>query len=172
MSKSLFKIALLAVLTAATMNSCSKNAASQADGAAAPAESAVAASDKTDISTGDNRIIADFITNMYNEGLYWEEDWLLAHCTPKMLQIMKDNYDYDGEGYAFWILRTSSNDSSGGSVLSVTTDDGQWFNYRFTDGDYEGENRLKCYIENGNVWIDDYESVYDGALESYRQSEE
>lgn len=32
------------------------------------------------------------------------EEWITAHCTAEMKQFLRNQYDYDGEGYATWLM--------------------------------------------------------------------
>ena len=119
---------------------------------------------------GDPAIFA-FIKSMYENQLYYDKEFLEHHCTKRMLQHLRDEYDYDGEGYAIWLFRTSAQDGKPGAegvidkVLSITKDSEGWYHYTFTDGGWRGENKLKAHVENGEVMIDDLKSVYDeGAL--------
>lgn len=34
----------------------------------------------------------------------YSEEWITAHCSAEMKQFLRDRYDYDGEGYAKWLL--------------------------------------------------------------------
>ena len=117
----------------------------------------------------DESAIQDFITNMYEKGLYTEYDFLEKHCSKAFLQYLKDQYEYDGEGYAVWLFRTSSNDGKPGAedvkskVLSITKDNEGWYHYTFTDGGWHGENKIKLHMENGKVVMDELKCVYDGA---------
>lgn len=117
----------------------------------------------------DESAIQDFITNMYEKGLYTEYDFLEKHCSKVFLQYLKDQYEYDGEGYAVWLFRTSSNDGKPGAedvkskVLSITKDNEGWYHYTFTDGGWHGENKIKLHMENGKVVMDELKCVYDEA---------
>ncbi len=121
----------------------------------------------------DDAAIQDFITNMYENHLYYEYDFLEAHCSEGMLQYLKDQYEYDGEGYAVWLFRTSSQDGKPGAegvkdkVHSITKDSEGWYHYTFTDAGWNGENKLKVHVENGKVVIDDLKCVYDEDAERY-----
>lgn len=123
----------------------------------------------------DDVLIRDFITNMYEHTLYNDEDFLKAHCTAKMLQYLKDQYEYDGEGYAGWLFRTASQDGKPGAedvkdkVLSITKDSEGWYHYTFTDGGWHGENKMKVHVENGEVMVDELTCVYDEADEEYHR---
>jgi hypothetical protein len=126
----------------------------------------------------DDAIIRDFITNMYENKLYYDEDFLKAHCTAKMLQYLKDQYEYDGDGYAGYRFRTSAQDDKPGAedikdkVLNITKDSEGWYHYTFTDGGWHGENKIKVRVENGEVMVDELERVYDEPLEEYNRKEE
>ena len=115
----------------------------------------------------DDAVIQEFITNMYENHLYCEYDFLEAHCSEGMLQYLRDHYEYDGEGYAIWLFRTGSQDGKPGAegvkdkVHSITKDSEGWYHYTFTDAGWNGENKLKVHVENGKVVIDDLKCVYD-----------
>lgn len=119
--------------------------------------------------------IRDFITNMYEQDLYSETDFLETHCSKALLQYLKDQYEYDGEGYAFWLFRTSSQDGKPeaenveSKVLSVTKDSEGWYHYTFTDGGWHGENKIKLHMENGKVVMDELKCVYDEAASQYNE---
>lgn len=34
----------------------------------------------------------------------YSEEWITAYCSPEMSQFLRDQYDYDGEGYAKWLM--------------------------------------------------------------------
>ena len=120
--------------------------------------------------------IVNFITDMYERGRYLDYDFLNQHCTEEMKQFLKNKYDYDGEGYAVWLFRTSSQDSKPGCedqtdatrILSVKAEGDDWYTYKFLDGGWKGENRIKVFFEEGNFWIDGLKSVYDEAMEAYQ----
>ena len=116
--------------------------------------------------------IKDFIVDMYENQRYNDEPFIKAHCTDRMLDFLKANYDYDGEGYAVWMFRTSGQDGKPGAegqpdkVLSVTKDAEGWYHYQFTDGGWRGENRIKVFNENGKIVVDRLERVYDECAEA------
>lgn len=118
-------------------------------------------------------VIRQFITDMYENQRYYDDDFLEQHCTDVLLKYLKDQYEYDGEGYAGWLFRTSSQDGKPGSegvrdkVLSIIKDNAGWYHYKFTDGGWRGENKVHAYIEDGKVMMDDVERIYDEAEEAY-----
>ena len=129
-------------------------------------------SDKGDAEKNDS-LIRDFITNMYEKELYNDYDFLEAHCTKKMLQYLKDEFEYDGDGYAGYLFRTGAQDDKPGAedvkdkVLKITKDSEGWYHYMFTDGGWRGENKIKVCVENGEVKVDELERVYDEPAEKY-----
>lgn len=132
----------------------------------------IAYHDGTVNATGDaSRDIAEeakgFITRMYENHLYMEEDFLFKHCTPEMMQFLREQYEYDGEGLATWLFRTSAQDGKPGAdgvkdkVLAVKEIGDGWYSYQFTDEGWKGENRIKLNYNGGRFWIDGLERVYD-----------
>ena len=123
-------------------------------------------SDKYDAEKNDS-LIHDFITNMYEKELYYNYDFLEAHCTKKMLKYLKDEYEYEygGDGYAGYLFRTGAQDDKPGAedvkdkVLKITKDSEGWYHYTFTDGGWRGENKIKVRVENGKVMVDEVERV-------------
>lgn len=118
-------------------------------------------------SPSNEAVIHEFITDMYENQLYNEYDFLETHCSKELLQYLKDEFEYDGDGYAGWLFRTGSQDSKPGAegvkdkVLSITKDDDGWYHYTFTDGGWRGENKLKVHVENGKVMMEALERIYD-----------
>ena len=122
-------------------------------------------------------VIQQFITDMYENQKYNEYDFLEQHCTDKLLKYLKEQYEYDGEGYAVWLFRTSSQDGKPGvenvrdQIISIAKDSEGWYHYQFFDGGWRGENKLRIYVEDGKVMMDELESVYDECYETYRNNQ-
>ena len=106
-----------------------------------------------DNSAKDDKLIMDFITEMYNNSMYTEVEFLEEHCTPRMLQQLLDDYEYDGEGYAFWDFRSESNDSTGGKIINIEKKDGRYY-YEASDGGYIFRNILSAFVQDGKVMFD------------------
>ena len=119
-------------------------------------------------------VIRDFITDMYENSKYNEYDFLEKHCTESLLKYLKDNYDYDGDGYAVWLFRTGGQDGKPGSenvrnkIVSITKDNQGWYHYKFIDAGWRGENKIKAYVENGKVMMDELKQVYDENIEYWQ----
>lgn len=106
-------------------------------------------------SAQDDKLIMDFITQMYNQSLYVDRDFLEEHCTPRMLQQLLDDYEYDGEGYAYWDFRSESDDGSsdGNAVIGIEKIDGRYY-YEAKDSGYIFRNILSAFVEDGKVMFD------------------
>lgn len=117
-------------------------------------------------------IIQEFITNMYNNQLYNEYDFLEKHCSRHLLRVLQEDYEYDGIGYAVWDFRTSAQESKPDSsneskIISVESIGDGWYTYEFYDGGWKGQKRIKASIVGGEVIMDVIETVYDEFTESY-----
>ena len=73
--------------------------------------------------------IKSFITKMYNDKQYEDDDFLQKHCSPELLKKLQDAYQYDSDGpaYATWLFRSGQQDSKPGSdgktmMLDVKTE--------------------------------------------------
>ena len=104
---------------------------------------------------GEDKLIMDFIKEMYNNSLYVENEFLEEHCTPRMLQQLRDDYDYEGEGYANWDFRSESNDgfSDENGIISIEKIDGRYY-YEANDAGYRFRNILSAFVQDGKVMMD------------------
>lgn len=119
--------------------------------------------------------IQSFIIDMYENQRYNDEAFLKAHCTEHLLKYLRDQYEYDGEGYAGWLFRTSSQDGKPGSenvrdqIISIAKDNDGWYHYQFFDGGWRGENKVNLWVgSDGKVMMDGIERVYDEHEEYYQ----
>ncbi len=49
----------------------------------------------------------EFLMEVLNPGEdvdTYSEEWITAHCSTEMKQFLRDQYDFDGEGYAKWLM--------------------------------------------------------------------
>lgn len=121
--------------------------------------------------TQDEMIIREFITNMYNDRLFEEYGFLETHCSKHLLEVLEEDYEFDGVGYAVWDFRTSAQDSKPGSeegskVCSVESIGDDWYVYEFYDGGWEGKKRLKASVIDGEIVMDAIETIYDECEEA------
>lgn len=55
----------------------------------------------------DVAIITDFLNSIYHgNGLsdIFEDEWVYQHCSPRMQKTLRNEYEYDGEGWGSWLI--------------------------------------------------------------------
>ena len=153
----------IASMAMITLSSCNGNTQSNNEN---DADSTAIVNENVEAPAVSDDEIKDFITTMYNDYLYGEEEFLREYCTDKMMKkLAADEYEYDGEGLAIWLFRTTAQDGTpdNDGVKSVYREDdnNDWWRYEFIDEGYKGINRIKILIVDGKIQIDDIERVYD-----------
>ena len=119
----------------------------------------VADSSRVADSTARADRIIQFITDMYDNGKYSDYDFLRKHCTAKMLQYLRDNYDYDcesGDCFAVWMFRSDAQDgpSEPNGIVSVMPKGDDWYLYTFYDMGVKGAHLIKIIDKDGLLMID------------------
>ena len=99
----------------------------------------------------DNTKTIQFIKDFYANYVFGAK-----HCTAKLQKQLKDNYEYDGEGYAIWNFRTGMQDgpSDISKVTSVTTLGNGLYKVNFIDMGIKGNRTLKIIDVNGTLKFD------------------
>ena len=115
----------------------------------------------THTSTTKSDEIKSFITQMYNNKLYEDYDFLQKHCYAELLKKLQDAYSYDTDGtaYATWLFRSGKQDSKPGAdnktIMLEVKMDGDWFVYTALDMGWEFTNRIKITNKGGEIIIED-----------------
>ena len=115
----------------------------------------------THTSTTNSDEIKSFITQMYNNKLYEDYDFLQKHCSAELLQKLQDAYPYDTDGiaYATWLFRSGQLDSKSKAddktIMLEVKADGDWFVYTALDMGWEFTNRIKITNKGGEIVIED-----------------
>ena len=115
----------------------------------------------THTSTTRRDDIKSFITQMYNNKLYEDYDFLEKHCSAELLKKLQDAYPYDTDGiaYATWLFRSGQQDSKpeadDKTIMLEVKADGDWFVYTALDMGWEFTNRIKITSKGGEVVIED-----------------
>ena len=108
-----------------------------------------------------NDVIKSFITQMYNNKLYEEYDFLQKHCSAELLKKLQDAYPYDTDGiaYATWLFRSGQQDSKPGAddktIMLEVKADGDWFVYTALDMGWQFTNRIKISNKRGEIIMED-----------------
>ena len=115
----------------------------------------------THTSTTRSDEIKSFITQMYNNKLYEDYDFLRKHCSSVLLKKLQDTYTYDTDGiaYATWLFRSGQQDNKPGAddktIMLEVKVDGDWFVYIALDMGWEFTNRIKITNKGGEIIIED-----------------
>lgn len=101
---------------------------------------------------------------LYTDYVFGDKDFsLIARnvCTPKLLQKLKDAYEYDcedGECYATWLFKTNNQDglSDVCEVKNISLEDDNWYKIEYVDMGNEGTTFVRLEIDNNwNVKMDE-----------------
>ena len=115
----------------------------------------------THTSTTKSDEINSFITQMYNNKLYEDYNFLRKHCSAELLKKLQDAYPYntDGIAYATWLFRSGQQDSKPGAddktIMLEVKADGDWFVYTALDMGWEFTNKIKITNKGGEIVIED-----------------
>ena len=115
----------------------------------------------THTSTTKSDEIKSFITQIYNNKLYEDYDFLQKHCSAELLKKLQDAYPYDTDGiaYATWLFRSGQQDSKPGAddktIMLEVRAVGDWFVYTALDMGWEFTNRIKITSKGGEIIIED-----------------
>ena len=115
----------------------------------------------THTSTTRSDEITSFITQMYNNKLYEDYDFLRKYCSSGLLKKLQDAYPYDTDGiaYATWLFRSSQQDSKprtdDKTIMLEVKAGGDWFVYTALDMGWEFTNRIKVTNKGGEIVIED-----------------
>ena len=119
----------------------------------------------THTSTTKSDEIKSFITQIYNNKLYEDYDFLQKHCSAELLKKLQDACPYDtgGIAYATWLFRSGQQDSKprtdDKTIMLEVKADGDWFIYTALDMGWEFTNRIKVTNKSGKIIIEDICSV-------------
>ena len=115
----------------------------------------------THTSTTKSEEIKSFITQMYNNKLYEDYNFLQKHCSAKLLKKLQDAYPYDTKGvaYATWLFRSGQQDvkpeAEDKTIMLEIKADGDWFVYTALDMGWKFTNRIKVTNNRGEITIED-----------------
>ena len=115
----------------------------------------------THTSTTKSDEIKSFITQMYNNKLYEDYDFLQKHCSAELLKKLQDAYPYDTDGvaYATWLFRSGRQDSKSGAddrtIMLEVKADGDGFVYTALDMGWKFTNKIKITNKGGKIIIED-----------------
>jgi len=102
------------------------------------------------------------LSDFYNDYVFGNKDFssiAQTTCTPRLLQQLKDAYEYEcesGDCYAMWLFRSGNQDgvSDVSKVTNVTDEGDGWFKVSYIDMGIEGATYIRL-IQYGEVQLID-----------------
>ena len=77
-------------------------------------------------------------TFVIEDGMFDYEDEHLSCMSMRMIEMLRDNYDYDcedGNCYAWWVFRDPSQDGPDVPTINIYYDEGDWFHVHYVGGE-------------------------------------
>lgn len=149
MIKKFFSIAIACAL----LTACSGNMQQNTDTAEVP--------ETIEIEQDEEALAHGFFQNLYNNYVFGNEDFanISKNFAPDIVQKLKDDYDFDGEGYAVWELRSGNQDGDSDvcSVDSVVSEGNGWYKVWFTDMGTPGSHRFKLSRAGDAIYVQSFE---------------
>lgn len=112
-------------------------------------------------------VVTEFLKGFYAHYVFGNESMeRIAKdvCTPRLLDYLKKQYDYDcpdGPCYAMWCFRTGMQDgpSDVSKVTSVKAENDGWFKVSYLDMGNRGTTRIRFIMMKGKYRMDEIEQV-------------
>lgn len=103
------------------------------------------------------------LSDFYNDYVFGNKDFsniARTTCTPRLLQQLKDAYEYECESrdcYAMWLFRSGNQDgvSDECGVKEVTDEGGGWFKVSYIDMGIEGATYIRFIPYEGHELMDE-----------------
>lgn len=126
--------------------------------------------EEADRAQAQREVCLAFLKSMYNNvmGTLMNESWVKKHTTASCKRQLKNDYDYDGEGYATWMIGGWGDDIEMKFVDVKPDGNGNYYlaTLKAEPSDYYNITgrrviRLEVYLENGAPVINSYKWVSD-----------
>ena len=121
------------------------------------------------VSDKDQNQVKAFLQELYDKYVFGNEEFcdfeeIVEHFSPKILTKLRNEFEYDGGGYAVWLFRTGAQDGpeDKSEVISISTEGDGWYTVSFSDMGIKGSCRFQAKIVDGIVFVSNFEK---GSLE-------
>ena len=119
------------------------------------------------MSIEEQNMVKTFLKRLYNkyvfanDGLSNFED-IVEHFSPEILTKLRNEFEYDGGGYAVWLFRTGAQDGpeEKSEVISISTEGDGWYTVIFSDMGIKSSCRFQVKMVEGDVFVCDFENGY------------
>ncbi|MBQ6155512.1 MAG: hypothetical protein IJK22_02820 [Bacteroidales bacterium] len=109
----------------------------------------------------EERLAKEFLTSLYNDYVFGHQNFskIKSHFSEKILNRLRNEFEYDGEGYAIWLFRTGTQDGPSNicQVNSIDKGENGWYTVSYTDMGYDGKCRFLIEIQDNDVFVLDFE---------------
>ena len=121
------------------------------------------------VSVEEQNQVKAFLQELYDKYVFGTEEFrdfeeIVEHFSPQILTKLRNEFEYDGGGYAVWLFRTGAQDGpeDKSEVTSISTEGDGWYTVSFSDMGIKGSCRFQAKIVDGTVFVSNFEN---GALE-------
>lgn len=99
------------------------------------------------------RLVREFYRKYVFGNTPYKQDILSHYCSERLMQKLKDDYDYNDGGYAIWDFRTGNQDgpSKESRITSIESISERCMEVRFLDMGIEGSHKI-YFLPEGDDW--------------------
>ena len=105
-------------------------------------------------------VVKNFLTTLYSDYVFQYHDFSLIqnHFSEQVLHRLRQEYDYDGEGYAVWLFRSDAQDgpSDVSKVNTITPEPDGWYAVHYTDMGIKGTCHVLIQLRDGEPGVQDF----------------
>ena len=119
------------------------------------------------INNANKEMCISFVKSIYNGNTSLDDSWVNRHCTSSCKSQLRKDYDYDGVGYAVWMIGGWDQDGNVGILNSVDVVDlekGLYNAVFYPDAEMKSFGmsgkkiiQLQVLIENGSPKLNHYD---------------
>lgn len=121
---------------------------------------------KESVSVNEQNQVNLFLQELYDKYVFGNDDFcnfedIVEHFSPKILTKLRNEFEYDGGGYAVWLFRTGAQDGpeDKSEVTSISTEGDGWYTVFFSDMGIKGSCRFQAKLVNGKVFVSKFENM-------------
>ena len=111
------------------------------------------------------KLVKAFLQDLYDKYVFGNDEFydfedIVEHFSLKILTKLRNEYEYDGGGYAVWLFRTGAQDGpeEKSEITSISTEGDGWYTVFFSDMGIKGSCRFQANIVEGEVFVNNFET--------------
>lgn len=101
-----------------------------------------------------------FFADLYNNYVFGIQNFdnIKVQFSDAIVTELREDFPYDGEGYAVWVFRTEAQDGPNevSSLDQVTPLEDGWYEVKFTDMGIKGSHQFKLSEKDGKIFVEEY----------------